>query len=153
MKKNALALLSGVVFALGLGVSGMTRPAKVLDFLDVTGAWDPSLAFVMMGAIGLDVVAFRLILRRRGPLFGGAFQLPGQGSVDARLLVGAALFGVGWGIAGYCPGPGVVSLASGQVGVLVFVAAMIAGQAAHALLERMSASGGGEAVAEAPSAE
>ena len=139
MKKNALALLSGAIFALGLGVSGMTRPAKVLDFLDVTGAWDASLAFVMMGAIGLNVVVYRLILRRAAPIFGGVFALPTRRDVDVRLLAGAGLFGVGWGLAGYCPGPGVVSLAAGQIGALVFVAMMIAGQVAHYLVERVGA--------------
>ncbi len=136
MKKNAVALLSGLVFAIGLGLSGMTQPSKVLDFLDVTGSWDPSLAFVMMGAIGVNVVLFRLVLRRSGPILGGVFQIPKRTDVDRRLLVGAAVFGIGWGLAGYCPGPGLVSLASGGAGAIVFVAAMIAGQIAEHLASR-----------------
>jgi uncharacterized membrane protein YedE/YeeE len=129
MKKSAVAFLSGAIFAIGLGVSGMTRPAKVLGFLDVTGAWDASLAFVMLGAIGLGVVGYRLVLRRGGPVLGGELDVPRRQDVDRRLLLGAAIFGVGWGLAGYCPGPALVSLASGHVGVIAFVAAMIAGQA------------------------
>jgi uncharacterized membrane protein YedE/YeeE len=135
MKKSAVAFLSGAIFAIGLGVSGMTRPAKVLGFLDVTGAWDASLAFVMLGAIGLGVVGYRLVLRRGGPVLGGELDVPRRQDVDRRLLLGAAIFGVGWGLAGYCPGPALVSLASGHVGVIAFVAAMIAGQAVERFLE------------------
>jgi uncharacterized protein len=131
MKKSAFAFLSGLIFAIGLGVSGMTQPAKVLAFLDVTGAWDASLAFVMIGAIGINLVACRLILRRAGPVLGGVFQLPRRHDIDRRLLLGAGIFGVGWGLAGYCPGPGLVSLAGGHAGAIAFVAAMIAGQAAQ----------------------
>jgi uncharacterized protein len=140
MKKSAVAFLSGAIFAIGLGVSGMTRPAKVLGFLDVTGAWDASLAFVMLGAIGVNVVAYQLAARRAGPVLGGAFQIPRGRGIDRRLLLGAATFGVGWGLAGYCPGPGLVSLASGQASAMAFVAAMIAGQA----LQRLSEPGEGE---------
>jgi uncharacterized membrane protein YedE/YeeE len=136
MKKSAVAFLSGLIFALGLGISGMTRPAKVLAFLDVTGAWDASLAFVMLGAIGVTAVACRLVLRRAGPVLGGVFQLPRRRDVDRRLLLGAAIFGVGWGLAGYCPGPGLVSLANDHAGsALAFVAAMLAGQAVLHLSE------------------
>lgn len=117
---NRIAFFCGVVFAVGLGLAGMTAPAKVIGFLHVTGAWDPSLALVMLGAIGVHVwFALR----------GG--QAPAPGGVDARLLAGAALFGIGWGIAGYCPGPAVVSLVTLSPDVLAFVGAMLAGMLVH----------------------
>lgn len=136
MKPNVTAFLSGALFAAGLTLGGMTQPEKVTGFLDVTGAWDPSLAFVMMGAVGLNVVLFRFVLRRTGPVFGGIFQLPSRKDVDGRLVAGAAIFGAGWGLGGYCPGPGLVSLAAGRLPALVFVLAMAAGMVAeHLLLE------------------
>jgi uncharacterized membrane protein YedE/YeeE len=141
MKPSITAFLSGAVFAAGLAVSGMTQPQKVVGFLDVTGDWDPSLAFVMMGAIGLNIVLFRFILRRAGPVFGGIFQLPKRKDITLRLVAGAALFGAGWGLGGYCPGPGLVSLAAGRLPALVFVVAMAAGVLAqHVLLESPSRS-------------
>jgi hypothetical protein len=127
MKKNLFAFLAGAIFSVGLVLGGMTRPSKVLGFLDVAGSWDPSLAFVMMGAVGINVIAFRFILRRRGPVLGGEFVLPQRTAIDRRLLAGAAIFGIGWGLAGYCPGPGLVSMASGNAAPLLFVAAMIVG--------------------------
>ena len=130
------AFVAGVVFALGLGVSGMTRPGKVLAFLDVTGRWDPSLAFVMLGAIGVYAPLSRLVLRRRTPVCAAVFALPTRRDIDARLLAGAAVFGVGWGLAGLCPGPAVTALASGKTTALAFVAAMVAGMAAAHALER-----------------
>ena len=142
MKKNAVAFLAGVLFSIGLVVGGMTRPGKVLGFLDVAGAWDASLALVMGGAVGINVILFALILRRRGPILGGAFQIPRRRDIDGRLLLGAAIFGAGWGIAGYCPGPSIVSLASGNAGPIVFVAAMAAGLAAPRLLESTRGSAG-----------
>lgn len=135
MKRNLVAFAAGLIFAVGLALSGMTQPAKVIGFLDVAGAWDPSLAFVMMSAVGLNLVLFRFILRRSGPVLGGPFHLPDQTAIDGRLIVGSALFGVGWGIAGYCPGPSVVSIASGQTGPILFVAAMMGGFLAHHLFE------------------
>ena len=126
-----LAFLTGVLFAAGLLVSGMTQPAKVTGFLDVAGAWDPSLAFVMMGAIGVHFITRRLILRRDAPLFGTAFDEPPRGAVDLPLIVGAVIFGVGWGGAGYCPGPSLVSLGTGSMDALVFVVAMAGGMAVH----------------------
>ena len=127
--KSFVALLSGLLFSLGLCVSGMTRPSKILAFLDVAGAWDPSLALVMAGAVGVSALAFRAA-RRRAPVLEERYHLPPVGAVvDRRLVLGSALFGVGWGLSGLCPGPAVVCLVSGQVGVLVFVGAMLVGMA------------------------
>jgi uncharacterized membrane protein YedE/YeeE len=124
------AFVSGALFALGLGMGGMTQPAKVIGFLDVAGPWDPSLAFVMLGAVGVYGIAFPLIRRRARPALSSAFSIPGRRDVDARLIGGAALFGVGWGLAGYCPGPGIVSLVTGATPVVVFVSAMLVGMRA-----------------------
>ena len=133
------ALLSGAVFAVGLVLGGMTQPAKVLAFLDVgalargvsstaeKGFWDPSLAFVMGGALMVTLVAFWLVPRRASPLAGDKFHLPTRNDIDAKLLAGAALFGIGWGLAGYCPGPALASLLAGSTDVLVFTGAMVAG--------------------------
>jgi len=122
-----VALLGGVVFGLGLGISGMTDPAKVLGFLDVTGAWDPSLALVLGGAVGVTALCFRFVLRAPGPLLGGSFHLPDRHSVDPPLLWGAALFGAGWGLSGYCPGPGVALLANLSWEAWVFIPSLLAG--------------------------
>ena len=132
MKKlrGAVAFGCGLVFAVGLGISGMTRPQKILDFLDVLGNWDPSLAFVMLGALGVTVLTFSRILRRPRPLLDSAFDVPTKTSLDGRLLLGAAIFGVGWGIAGFCPGPAIVSAAAGGTRTLVFVLAMVGAMAA-----------------------
>ena len=127
MKARLVAAGSGLLFGVGLVVSGMTKPAKVAGFLDLFGAWDASLAFVMMGAIAVHLVAYRLIARRASPLFDTRFHLPTRRDIDARLLVGAAIFGVGWGLGGYCPGPGLVSAASGALPAIVFVVAMTVG--------------------------
>jgi uncharacterized membrane protein YedE/YeeE len=137
MKSNVTAFASGALFAVGLAVSGMTQPAKVLGFLDIAGAWDPSLAFVMIGAIGLNIILFRLILRRTGPVFGAAFQIPTRRDIDPRLVIGAALFGAGWGLAGYCPGPALASLAAGRAHAFIFVIAMAAGMAAQHGVDRL----------------
>ena len=135
----AVTLLSGALFGLGLAVSGMSNPAKVIGFLDVAGDWDPTLALVMGGAILVVGPAFGLIFRRRRPVLAEDFDLPAKKEVDARLLGGSALFGVGWGLSGFCPGPAVVALipalASGIVPVFAFVVAMVAGMAIY---ERMS---------------
>lgn len=130
-----VAFASGVLFALGLGISGMTLPARVVGFLDVAGAWDPSLAFVMIGAIGVHFFLVRAALRRQAPIFGGRFALPTRKDIDARLLLGAAIFGVGWGLGGLCPGPGLVSLASGAASPFIFVAAMMVGMQIARLFE------------------
>jgi uncharacterized membrane protein YedE/YeeE len=123
----ALALAAGALFGLGLGVSGMTRPAKVLGFLDITGDWDPTLLFVMGGAVATHFWAYRWMRGRAAPLLAERYFVPAGSPIDLRLCVGALLFGVGWGLGGYCPGPALVSLTTGSLSVLVFVAAMLAG--------------------------
>lgn len=130
------SLLGGLVFGLGLLVSGMANPAKVLGFLDLAGNWDPSLAFVMAGAIAVGVVAFIVANRRTVSFLGAEMKLPGAGRVDPRLMIGGTLFGIGWGIAGFCPGPALVALGLGQGKALVFVAAMLAGMLLFELFER-----------------
>jgi uncharacterized protein len=122
-----LAGVAGAVFGTGLLVSGMTEPAKVVGFLDVIHGWDPSLAFVMGGAVIVNLLALRVIGRRSGPWFDTRFHLPTRRDIDRSLVLGAALFGVGWGLGGLCPGPGIVSAASGASVGLAFVAAMLAG--------------------------
>lgn len=136
MKRGLLAFAAGLLFAVGLGVSGMTHPSKVLDFLDVAGAWDPSLLCVMGAALGVNLVLFPRILRRRRPVLDEAFHLPDKLRVDVRLVLGAALFGVGWGAAGFCPGPAIVSVASGALPAVAFAAAMVAGMAAFTWFSR-----------------
>lgn len=122
------SLFSGLVFGLGLIVSGMANPAKVVGFLDLAGRWDPSLALVMAGAITVGFFAFSVARQRSVSLVGGAaMQLPGARHIDRRLVTGSVLFGVGWGIGGFCPGPGLVALGMGEIKALVFVAAMLAG--------------------------
>ena len=127
MKSRLTSLFAGLVFGVGLAVSGMTRPSKVTGFLDIGGRWDPSLAFVMVGAIAVHFVAHRLIARRKGPLFDDRFHLPTRRDADPRLLTGALLFGAGWGLGGFCPGPALTSAAAGIFPAIVFVAAMTAG--------------------------
>ena len=119
--------LAGLIFAFGLGISGMTLPSKVLGFLDITGNWDPSLLFVMGAAIPVYAIAHRLTLRAHKPLFADAFPDVGGGRVDRSLLVGAGLFGAGWGIAGVCPGPALVNLGGMAPGAALFCAAMVGG--------------------------
>lgn len=126
-----VSLVAGLVFGLGLGISGMTDPSKVLGFLDVTGAWDPSLVLVLGGAVGVTVLCFRLVLRSPVPLLGGAFHLPDRRQVDVPLLSGAALFGVGWGLSGYCPGPGVALLSNVSWETWVFIPSLLAGMLLH----------------------
>ena len=121
------ALGTGLVFGLGLIISGMTNPAKVQNFLDFTGNWDPSLAFVMGGAIAVTLPGFAWIKRYPRPLFSDVFRWPTATDLDARLLGGAALFGVGWGLSGFCPGPALTALPIGATGTLVFVPAMLIG--------------------------
>ena len=121
------AFLAGLVFGLGLLLSGMADPAKVLGFLDLAGAWDPSLMFVMGGAVGVGAVAFAFARRHPRSLLGEPMQLPTKTSIDRRLVLGALLFGAGWGLAGFCPGPAVVALGVGEAKAVVFVVAMLAG--------------------------
>jgi len=130
------AFLSGLVFGLGLIVAGMANPAKVLGFLDVTGRWDPSLAFVMAGAIAVGIAAFAVARKRTVSLLGADMKLRDARHIDRRLLGGGALFGIGWGIAGFCPGAGLVAMGMGEVKALVFVVAMLAGMAVFELSER-----------------
>jgi len=127
MIRSVGALLSGAVFGLGLAISEMVNPAKVLAFLDVAGRWDPSLAVVMAGALAVTAASFRLILNRPAPLLGGSFEVPSHRKIDWALLTGAGLFGIGWGLVGFCPGPGIASLAFGQPKSFVFVIAMALG--------------------------
>jgi uncharacterized membrane protein YedE/YeeE len=138
VKGSLLVLLSGALFGWGLGIAGMTQPAKVVGFLDFFGDWDPSLAFVLGGAILAYLPLSRLIHRRSSPLFGAGFQLPQREEIDGRLLGGAAVFGVGWGLGGFCPGPALTSSGSGSSSALVFTAAMLAGFLVYALLLRVS---------------
>jgi len=126
---NLSALVVGLVFGFGLALSGMTDTNKVLGFLDFTGAWQPTLAFVMGGAVLVTVISFRFVLRRPRPLFDAQFHLPEKRAIDARLLTGAALFGIGWGLYGYCPGPALTSLIYGNGDTMLFVAAMLVGMA------------------------
>ncbi|MCK6503506.1 YeeE/YedE family protein [Myxococcota bacterium] len=140
MKPAAIAQLAvsfvvGLVFALGLGLSGMTQADKVIGFLNVAGAWDPSLAFVMMGAIAVHLVFYRFTVKRPSPLLGGRFGIPTRTDIDPRLVGGSAIFGVGWALGGYCPGPGLVSAASGGASALVFVAAMTGGMLLYHVLQ------------------
>lgn len=131
-----VAGLAGLLFGLGLILGGMTQPGVVLGFLDPFGAWNPRLLFVMAGAVATTAVGYRLVWRRKAPWFEPSFRLPAARSVDARLVFGAASFGIGWGIAGYCPGPALVSLAGGAPSVLALVAAMASGSWLAARLMR-----------------
>ena len=131
------SLLAGLVFGLGLIVSGMANPAKVLGFLDLAGAWDPSLALVMGGAVGVGLLAFAVARRRRLSLLGAEMRLPTARQIDRRLIGGGLLFGIGWGVAGFCPGPALTALGMGEVKALVFVAAMLVGMGIFELLERL----------------
>lgn len=124
---SIISLISGVLFGIGLVISGMSNPAKVLNFLDVFGTWDPSLAFVMAGALIVTGIGYRLSWRQSKPMLADKFDLPLSQHIDARLLTGAAAFGIGWGLSGFCPGPAVTSLALLAPGTLAFVPAMLAG--------------------------
>ena len=128
--------VAGVIFGLGLIVSGMADPAKVLGFLDLAGAWDPSLAFVMAGAISVAAVAFAMARKRTVSFLGAAMNLPKTRRTDRRLVAGSLMFGIGWGVAGICPGPGLVALGMGEIKALVFVVAMLAGMGLYEVLER-----------------
>jgi len=128
MKSSIITFFSGVLFAVGLSISGMTMPSKVIGFLDVAGSWDISLMFVMMGAIGIYTVMFHLIRPKMSkPIFAEQYKLPTRTEIDLPLIFGAALFGAGWGLGGFCPGPVVTSAALLDSGVLVFIGTMIAG--------------------------
>ena len=132
--RNIVNLLAGLIFGLGLLISGMANPAKVQNFLDLAGTFDPSLIFVMAGAVMVTFAGYRLVLRRPRPVLAERFYLPTAKDIDARLIGGAALFGIGWGLSGFCPGPAIVSLPLLATGTLVFVPAMLAGIAVARLL-------------------
>lgn len=134
--KGLISLLMGILFALGLGISGMTQPHIVRGFLDVFGEWDWSLMGVMIGAIGVHSITFRLIMKRSSPVLDTNFQLPTKKDFDARLILGAMIFGIGWGWTGICPGPGIVSLASGDKFFFYFVASMLVGMKIFQLAEK-----------------
>ncbi|MEY4663046.1 MAG: hypothetical protein RLZZ239_1519 [Pseudomonadota bacterium] len=128
----------GLLFGWGLLISGMTDPGKVIGFLDLTGSWDPSLAMVMGGAIAVGFFAFGTAKKRTSNFLGGALHLPTSSDIDKRLILGALLFGAGWGLAGFCPGPGIVSMAAGQPKAAVFVVAMLAGMLVFEWMDRLS---------------
>lgn len=141
MKRIAAALVAGVLFGVGLALARMTDPRVVLDFLDLFGRFDPTLAFVLGGAVGTTMLVFRLVLRRERPLLADAFHLPTSRAIDRPLLLGAGIFGVGWGLAGYCPGPALVGAAGGISTALMFLPAMIAGMVLHRRSARWIAPG------------
>jgi hypothetical protein len=141
LKNLVVAYVCGVLFAVGLAVSGMTHPAKIIAFLDL-GHWDPSLALVMGSGLAINALAFRFALRRPHPVWAKRFSLPAATPIDRSLVAGAALFGVGWGLGGYCPGPGLTSVPSGAPSAVAFVAAMLAAMVVYALLSRRRTSRG-----------
>jgi uncharacterized membrane protein YedE/YeeE len=145
--KTLAGLVCGIIFGLGLAISGMINPAKVIGFLDVAGSWDPTLAFVMGGALLVAVPAYSVILGRRCPFLVEKFSLPTKSRLDGPLVWGSALFGVGWGLVGFCPGPAVAAIATGIPAVLGFVAAMLAGMALYAWIsgERLARKGSSSA--------
>lgn len=133
--KLFISFLVGLIFSIGLGVSGMTQPQKVVSFLDLFGEWNPALAFVMIGAIAFHAISFPLITKMKSPILVDQFHLPNKNDLDGRLIVGALLFGAGWGLGGFCPGPGIVSMASGNSSSFVFVGSMIGGMLTFHLLK------------------
>lgn len=133
---NLNAFFVGLLFGLGLIISGMTDPSKVIGFLDLAGAWDPSLAFVMGSAVVIGTTAFTIAKKRQRSLLGAPMQLSSVTGLDSRLLLGSLVFGIGWGLSGFCPGPAVVSAAAGQPKAWIFVAAMLAGMALYSMIER-----------------
>jgi len=133
------AFAVGLIFGIGLIVSGMTDPSKIIGFLNLAGPWDPSLALVMGGAVAVGLMAFQFARRRTAAFLGGAMHLPTAQQIDRRLVLGSLVFGIGWGLAGYCPGPAVVSVGMGQGKAIVFVVAMVAGMAIYEVFERMHA--------------
>lgn len=134
--KGAIALLSGLIFSVGLGLSGMTQPHIVKGFLDVTGHWDWRLMGVMIGAIGVHLIAFRFIGKRKSPILSNEFQLPSKRDIDKRLILGSVIFGLGWGWAGICPGPGIVGLASFRWEFIVFIVFMLIGMKAFQFFDK-----------------
>lgn len=136
------AFAAGLIFGIGLIVSGMTDASKVIGFLDLAGRWDPSLAFVMVGAIIVGMIGYAVARKRTVAFLGGAMRLPTQRHIDRRLVLGSLVFGAGWGLAGFCPGPAIVSLGAGQDKAVVFVIAMLAGMALYEIAEKIFHIGG-----------
>ena len=136
LAQNLVTLTAGLLFGLGLGFSQMIDPQRIIGFLDLTGNWDPTLAFVMGGAVLVTLISFRFILRQPHPLLGSKFFVPTRSDIDRPLVLGAALFGIGWGLGGYCPGPAIAALGLGSANPVLFVGAMIAGSLAHRALNR-----------------
>ena len=136
MSRIITALLIGLIFGTGIALSGMINPAKVLNFFDVAGTWDPSLAFVMGGALIVTAIGYRLVLKNPAPLCDTSFHLPARKKIDLPLLAGAGLFGIGWGIAGFCPGGSIPALGLGEPAALIFVASMVCGIAITRLIRR-----------------
>jgi hypothetical protein len=134
-KNNLFALMAGFVFGIGLILAGMVNPAKVIGFLDISAAWDPSLAFVMLGAIAVGTIAFAIAKKRTLSLLGTPMQIPTSRTIDKPLVLGSLTFGIGWGLAGICPGPAIVLLGTGSLKGLIFVLAMLGGMAVYELLE------------------
>ncbi|MGR8948507.1 MAG: DUF6691 family protein [Gammaproteobacteria bacterium] len=137
MIKHLVGFLSGAIFGLGLAVSEMMNPEKVLAFLDVAGDWDPSLALVMGGAVAVTLLTFGRVLKLKSPLFASRFEIPGRGDVDTPLIIGAVIFGAGWGIAGYCPGPAVAALTTGVIEPWIFIVAFIVGNSLSIGLDQL----------------
>ena len=141
LQRYLVSFVCGCLFGAGLALAGMTRPQKVLGFLDVAGRWDPSLIFVMGGAVAFATVAFHFILRRGSPLLAQSFALPTAKAIDLKLLAGALIFGLGWGLSGYCPGPAIALLAAPDVEMFYFLPAMLAGWCLYGLAARMKERG------------
>lgn len=136
MKLIIMALISGILFGVGLTLSQMTNPDKVIGFLDITGNWDPSLIFVMVGALAVTTLFFRKIIKRPRPLFDKEFYLSSKSAIDKPLLIGATIFGIGWGISGYCPGPSVAGLGLGNLEAVVMIFSIYMGFIAHRLYSK-----------------
>lgn len=136
--RNVVALALGILFSIGLTVSGMVNPNKVIGFLDIFRSWDPDLLFVMGGAAGLNLVLFRFVLKRKNPILSPDFQLPTSTDIDKRLIIGSALFGIGWGIGGVCPGPGLANLFTLKMEAIVFVAFMLIGMVSFKFFDKLT---------------
>lgn len=135
IKQNAISFVVGFIFAIGLALAGMTQPQKIIGFLNPTD-WDPSLIFVMLGAVGVHIVSYPIVKRRKSPLLDTKWHVPTRREITSRLIIGSSIFGIGWGLGGFCPGPGLTSLASGDIRAVLFVAAMIAGMIIFKSTER-----------------
>jgi uncharacterized membrane protein YedE/YeeE len=143
MREYLASFASGLIFGGGLALAGMTRPDKVLGFLDISGAWDPSLLFVLGAAVSVTLAGFRFVLRRPQPLLADRFHLPLRDAVDLPMVAGATIFGIGWGIGGYCPGPAVAALAAPGPEAMIFLPAMLLGMALQRFIERRQPAGAG----------